>query len=71
MSTSALNDDQIKELFKQAMVELLEERRDLFYDIFAEIVEDIGLSGAIREGRETYDVSRDEVFRALEGGRES
>ena len=71
MSTSALNDDQIKELFKQAMVELLEERRDLFYDIFAEIVEDIGLSSAIREGRETYDVSRDEVFRALEGGRES
>jgi hypothetical protein len=31
------------------MIELLEERKDLFYDLFAEVIEDSILVAAIRE----------------------
>jgi hypothetical protein len=67
MSYTTLDEAQIKELFKQAFVELLQERRDLFYELLAEVVEDSGLLNAIREGEGTATVDRDEVFHVLEG----
>lgn len=36
MTTLSANDSHLKELLKQAMLELLEERRDLFSEIIAE-----------------------------------
>lgn len=53
MSRTALDETQIKELFKQAFVELLQERKDLFYELVVEIVEDLALLGAIKEGEDT------------------
>ena len=67
MSYGTLDETEIKELFKQAFVELLQERRDLFYDVIAEIVEDIALLRAIKEGEETVTVHREAVFQNLEG----
>ena len=67
MADTRLDETQIKELFKQAFVELLQERKDLFYELVAEIVEDFALLRAIKEGEETATVGREEVFRALEG----
>jgi len=49
MSHIELDDAHIKELFKQALVELLEERRDLFYDLVVEVLDDLGLLRAIEE----------------------
>ena len=40
-------------MFKQAFAELLQERRDLLYDVFIEVLEDIALANAIKEGEET------------------
>jgi hypothetical protein len=60
-------DTRIKELFKQAMLELLSERRDEFYELFAEALEDILLVYAIREGENSETVSKKEVLRALGG----
>ncbi|MBT9149608.1 MAG: hypothetical protein AAGB97_07985 [Dehalococcoidia bacterium] len=67
MSYITLDETQIKELFKQAFVELLQERRDLVYELFAEIVEDFALVSAIKEGEGTAPVHREEVFQVLEG----
>ena len=58
---------QIKNLFKQAMLELMTERRDEFYELFAEALEDILLVNAIHEGENSPTVSKAEVLRALEG----
>lgn len=63
----SIGDRRTKELFKQAMVELLEERRDLFYDLFAEVIEDTLIVNAIREGAPSEPVDREEIFRILEG----
>jgi hypothetical protein len=47
-------------------VELLQERKDLIYDLVTEIVEDYALARAIKEGEQTRKVSREKVVRALE-----
>lgn len=67
MSYITLEETQLKELFKQAIVELLQERKDLLYELVVEMVEDFALLRAIKEGEETATVGREEVFRVLEG----
>jgi spore coat polysaccharide biosynthesis protein SpsF (cytidylyltransferase family) len=67
MSSVTLDERRIKDLFKQAVLELFQERRDLLYDLFAEVIEDLALANAIKEGESTETVSRAEVFRILEG----
>ena len=66
MSSVTLDERKIKDLFKQAVLELFQERRDLLYDLFAEVIEDLALANAIKEGESTETVSRAEVFRILE-----
>jgi len=67
MSHVSLEEERIKELFKQAMLELFQERKDILYDLFAEVLEDMALVNAIREGESTETVSREEVFQVLDG----
>ena len=66
MSYVSLEEERIKELFKQAMLELFQERKDVFYDLFAEVLEDMALVNAIREGESTETVSREAVFQVLD-----
>jgi len=66
MAYKVLDEEQIKESVKQALVELLREHKELLYELIAEIVEDYGLARAIREGEQTAKVSREKVLRALE-----
>ena len=60
------DENQLKKVFKQAFVELLQERRDLLYDVFSEVLEDIALANAIKEGENTEIVGREEVFQIVE-----
>ena len=65
MSLTTLDEAQIKTLFKQAVLELLREERDLIYELFVEALEDVALARAIEEGESSETVSRAEVFRVL------
>jgi hypothetical protein len=67
MSQTMLDEGQIKELFKQAIVELVQERKDLLYDLLAEVVEDALLLRAIQEGEDSPNARREDVLRVLEG----
>jgi hypothetical protein len=58
---------QIKNLFKQAMLELMTERRDELYDLFAEALEDTLLVKAIREGENSPTVAKADILRVLDG----
>jgi len=62
-----INEKQAKELLKDVMVELMEEKRDLFFELILEVIEEIGLANAIREGRQNEFVSEDRIFAILEG----
>ncbi len=69
MAQVTMDEARLKALFKTALVEVLEERKDLLRDAIEETVEDIALALAIEEGRLTGEVSREEVLSVLEGGR--
>jgi hypothetical protein len=62
MSETTLNTNQLKELLKTAIVEILQEQKEVFTDIIVEAMEDIALVKAIEEGKKTKTVSRKNIF---------
>ena len=68
MTNSAnINETRIKALFKEALIEVIEENQELVSSILVEALEDIALSRAIEEGEQSKTVSRDEIFKVLSG----
>ncbi len=65
MAEITLNSDQLKEALKSAIVELLQDNKEEFYQLFAEIIEDIAMERAIAEGETTELVSRETIFNIL------
>ena len=63
----SLSENNAKELFKEALIEVMEEKRDLFLDVVLEAIEEIGLADAIREGQQNEFVSKDQVLAILRG----
>lgn len=62
MSELNLDEDKIKQIFKTALVEVIQENQEVFSDLFAENIEDIALEKAIKEGENTDPVSRETIF---------
>jgi len=62
-----ISEKQVKEVLKEVLIELLEEKRDLFFEVMLEAMEEIGLANAIREGRQDEFVSEDQVLAILRG----
>ena len=61
-----IDEDRLKTLLKSAVVEVLEERRELVRDLIAEALEDIAMARAIEEGAATGTVDPAEVYKILE-----
>jgi hypothetical protein len=55
----------LKDVVKEALAETLHEQRELFQEMFAEVLEDFALAEAIREGQLTKRATREDVFRVL------
>jgi hypothetical protein len=68
MAEVPLENERLKALFKTALLEVLEERKDLLCDVIEEALEDIAFARAIEAGQRTEEASRSEVFSLLEGG---
>jgi signal transduction histidine kinase len=69
VSGSAINnpaDDAFRQAVKDALIDALCEQKDLFHEVFSDVLEDFALAAAIREGCETKAVSRSDVFEVLE-----
>lgn len=66
MSDLSLSETQLKDLIKTAILEIFQERHDLFQDLVTEALEDIALIKAIDEGKDSQLVSRDTIFAILE-----
>jgi len=67
MDQASPKNEELKQAFKEALAEALHEQRDLLHEVFAEVLEDFAFAEAIRDGRQTECVERDEVFDVLEG----
>ena len=69
MASVPSEDERLKELFKTALLEVLEERKDLLRDVVEESLEDIALARAIDAGLRTGEADRGEVISLLKGQR--
>ena len=63
----SINQAQLKNIIKTALVEVLEERQDLLYDAIEDAIEDVAFARAIEEGESTKLVAREEIFKLFEG----
>lgn len=68
MTEITLAETKLKELLKLALTEVLQEQRELFAEVVLEVLEDVALVKAIKEGEETELVSRDVIFEILQSG---
>ena len=68
MTEVTLSQDSLKQAVKEAVVEALREERQLLREVFAEVLEDLALADAIREGRSTKLIPREQITRVLQGG---
>jgi hypothetical protein len=64
-----IDDEKIKDLFKKAIIEAMEERKDLVYDVLQDVMEDILMVKAIQEGEDSEIVERNEIFQILDDKR--
>ncbi len=67
MTQADAKNEAMKQALKEVLAETLHEQRQLLHEVFAEVLEDFAFAEAIREGRQTERVERDEVFDVLEG----
>lgn len=65
MSEVTLNAEQLKTLLKVAIVEILQEQKEVFTDLIIEAMEDMALAKAIEEGESTEIVSREAILNIL------
>lgn len=66
---TVIDTELFKKILKEAISETLHEERGFLYDIIVEVMEEIALSEAIREGQNTQPVERESIFQLLEGER--
>ena len=64
---TATEERRIKVLLKSAVVEVLEERRDLLLDAMRESLEDVAMLRAIQQGEKSPAVTRKKIFQRLSG----
>ena len=66
MSSITIDDNELKALLKQALIELLQEKNELLHDALVEVLEEIALVRAIQEGQASPVVDKTRVLEALE-----
>ena len=59
------DDNKLKSLMKQAIIEAIEEKKDVVRDILVDALEDVALIHAIQDGEDSGSASRDEIFDIL------
>ena len=62
-----ISDDKMKILLREIITEMIQEKKEVFYDIIVEAIEEVGLANAITEGRKDDFVEEDKILSLLEG----
>jgi len=61
-----IDDSRLKQLLKEAFIEALEEKKNIFHDLMIEAMEDVALVRAIKEGEGSETIDKQEVLSILE-----
>ena len=60
-----IDEVRIKQWLKEALVEVVEERKDVLHELLTEVMENVAMVRAIQEGETTRPVSKQEVLKLL------
>ena len=58
-----ISDEKTKELLTEILVEMIQQKREVFQEIFVEALEEVGLGNAIKKGRKNEFVGEDEILK--------
>lgn len=47
----SINDEKMRDVLKEILIEMIQEKRELFYEIIVEAIEEVAFANAITEGR--------------------
>ena len=61
----SISDEKLKEIMKEAVIEIIKEKRKVFHEILLEAIEEVGKAFAIREGRKNKFVGEDRILKML------
>ena len=64
---AAMDEAKLKQLVKEALTEILDERREILSEVIVEALEDVAMIRAIQEGENTPLAPREDVLRLLKG----
>ncbi len=64
---SLINEEKTKELLTEILIEMMQSKREIFYEIVLEALEEVGLANAILEGRSNQFVAEEEILEILNG----
>lgn len=56
----------MKAIFREAVAEVLEEKKEMLYNIFLEAMEDAAMVNAIKEGEKSGIANRKEIYSILD-----
>ncbi len=65
----SIDEDKLKGLMKEALAEVFDDRKEMIYAMLSEVIEDIALARAIKEGESTESIDKQEIFSILTGQR--
>jgi len=60
-----VNENKMRELIKDVLVEMMSEKKGLFQEILIEAIEEVGLINAIKEGRKNNFVDEERIVKIL------
>jgi len=61
-----LDERRMRKVMKDVLVEMMTEKKELFYDLILEAIEEVALGKAIKEGRKDQYVADSKIMRILE-----
>jgi hypothetical protein len=64
---AAMDEAKLKQLVKEALTEILDERREILSEVIVEALEDVAMIRAIQEGENTPLAPREDILHLLEG----
>jgi hypothetical protein len=62
-----LDEKRMRKVMKDVLVEMMTEKKDLFYDLILEAIEEVALGKAIKEGRKGQYIAESKIRDILEG----
>ncbi len=62
----SIDEQQLKSVMTEIIVEMLEEKNKLLYEVITDAIEDVALAHAITEGRKDDFISEDTILTMLE-----